>query len=525
MVRKYLIFHNRISGTKGAFTLYVRLDHPYMKTAALLVSVLLLALGLWLLTSISLPSVSFYWGDFLVYLIIASVVYLIIRAVGSSLDNKFDTSVGEFLAGSKKELFANKALLRTFGFLLITLLPFLIYLLLFALYSAVTFAVYGLLTISKLPRVPIGILVGLAVVALGTGIAIFVGLYYLFFPAKRKTLGVAVPRSEQARLWNLTDGVAREIVSKPVDKIMITPDPGIGVYLEGNIFKTILGGGSRVLEIGIPSIHGLKLDEFKAILAHEYGHFSNRDTQWSTFTFAMGNSLLSTLRSTPGPTQNDKEQGGWITLITSLNPAYWILLLYVNLYFRVTSGFSRIREVMADIRSMELYGGGAFGKGLLKVAVNDGIFSESIQAKYVPDLLKKGKTIPNFSKMMDVVYQSVDEKTIEEFKSELLSKSAAHGIYDSHPALKTRIDYAKKFDQKDGREDEPLASVFDDWEKINERVAKLYNLRLLAYLQALSKASGEASNENKQCPACARVGPISATRCSCGYNFLRQGVP
>ena len=31
-----------------------------------------------------------------------------------------------------------------------------------------------------------------------------------------------------------------------------------------------------------------------------------------------------------------------------LNPAYWILKVYVDLFFRTTGGFQRVREVMAD---------------------------------------------------------------------------------------------------------------------------------------------------------------------------------
>ena len=33
--------------------------------------------------------------------------------------------------------------------------------------------------------------------------------------------------------------------------------------------------------------------------------------------------------------------------------------LFVAVFFRVTLGFSRVREVMADVRAMELYGGAA----------------------------------------------------------------------------------------------------------------------------------------------------------------------
>jgi len=352
-----------------------------------------------------------------------------------------------------------------------------------ALFAAIDFTFYGFLLISNLERVPIAILVGLAVVAIGTGIAIIIGFYYLFFPPKRKTIGIIIPDNEQKKLWELTKLIAAEIKAKPINKIIITPDSGIGVYLEGNLFSTIFGGGKRVLEIGLSSLYGLTIDELKAILAHEYGHFSNRDTSWSSYTYSMGNSLINTLRSTPGPSQDEKSEGGLVRFIMTLNPAYWLLFLYVMLYFKITNGFSRIREVVADIMAMRMYGGRTFGNGLLKVATNDVVFNEIIQSEWVPKLLKEEKIISNFSKSMEVIFGGLEKKDIDNIQNSLLSKSQVHGNYDSHPALKIRIDYANKFEDITERDINPVGQLFDDWDEINKKVAELYNLRLMYILQ------------------------------------------
>jgi len=141
---------------------------------------------------------------------------------------------------------------------------------------------------------------------------------------------------------------------------------------------------------------------------------------------------------------------------------------------------------------MELYGGRAFSNGLLKVSTNDTIFSEVIQREWVPKFLKEEKTISNFSKFMELVYKSVDKKTIDEFKSNILQQSGSHGVYDSHPALKTRIDYAKKFAEGEEKDKRTASELFDNWDNINEKVAELYNLRLLYLIQALGAQSQQA---------------------------------
>ena len=458
-----------------------------MRTIGLLFLLVLLALGVWGLIFTSFPSLSFNWQDLLIYLAIALIVYGIVWAVGGSLDKKFVNSVKAFLEGTKTTLFDDRGLIRVFGFLLIVLLPFLLYLLALALYSAITFALYGYIALSYLPRVPVVLLIGLAIVAIGTGVAILIGLYYLLFPPQRKAFGVEVRKEEQKRLWHKTNEIAAKIKAKPINKIVVTPDPGIGVYLQGSIFWTIFGGGRRVLELGLPSLHDLNVDEFGAILAHEYGHFSNRDTQWNSFTYSMGSSLLSTLRSIPGPARDEGGDRGILRIIMSINPGYWILYVFVVLYFRITSGFSRIGEVMADIMAMNLYGGKAFRNGLLKVVSNDAIFGEVV-LESVRHFAQEGKVITNFSKFMKFAYDRLNESDIERIRSAVLSQNESRSAYDSHPSVKARLDYANRFGTV-GEEHESLVySLFDDWDKINEKVAELYNLRLGIYVARIANA-------------------------------------
>jgi len=345
-------------------------------------------------------------------------------------------------------------------------------------------------------QIHIGITIGLVIVLIGTGIAILIGFYFMFFPPRRKTPGIIMNEREQQCLWAISKEIAKEIKTKPINKIIVTSEPGIGVYLEGSIFSTIFGGGKKVLEIGLPALYNLNTTEFKAILSHEYGHFSHRDTQWSVFTYSMGISLINTLRAMPGP----KKGSGWslIRIIMAINPAYWLFLLYTILYFKITNGVSRIREVMADIVAINLYGGKSFASGLMKVATNGMVYNEVIHPMWVSALLEHNLTIAYFSKSMEHFYSETDNKELEELKTKILTMRQTHDIYDSHPALKIRIDYAMKFKDRDvdvkqpmefsnawvdlnkifddSKIDEsPISELFNDWDGINEKIAVLFN--------------------------------------------------
>lgn len=464
-----------------------------LKYIGLLIAGLLLLGGIFRLVVYSFPTLTFSFVSLGIYLGIGLVAYAIVWLVGTSLDKAFNNSVEEFLRGKKTVLFDDKPLLNVFGAVIITFWPFLVYLLLFAFFATVIFLMIAFYFVINLPRIPIALLILIPLIGLLTAFAILTGFFRLLFPKRGQSPGIEIKKNEQPRLWELTKQLADEIQSKPVDKIIIAPKPGIGVYLEGNLFSTMLGGGKRVLLIGVPSLHELTVDEFKSILAHEYGHFSNKDTQWSSFTFSMGNSLLSSFRQMPGPIQFRTGSAAYDWLRTHLNltywnPAYWIMFVFIKLFFRITSGFSRIREVMADIRAMTLYGGKALSNALQKVALNDTIFSQVVESKLVPQFLQQNKAFTNFSAVMEQLYTKVDKSELEKYKSDIISKSETHDIYDSHPALKVRLDYAKKFGEKEEKDKRPVKSIFDDWDKLNELVATIYNLQLFTFLKTLALA-------------------------------------
>lgn len=504
-----------------------------MKTACLLFALTLLVLGGFSIIVINFLSVAFGWQDLIVYLVIGVIVYLIVQIIGGSLDKEFNKIVNEFVEGKRRELSASKGLIRTYGLLLITLLPFLLYLYALALFASITFSLYGFILVSNAERVPVGILLGLIIVSVGTLIAILIGIYYLLFPPKRKTIGLVINRNENIRLWNLTKEVAADIKSPPVDKIIITPDAGIGVRLEGNFLSALSSKGERVLELGIPSMYKLNICELRSILAHEYGHFSNHDTHWTVFTYSLGSSLLNTIRSMPGPTEQEdtknNNESNYVKVIVSLNPAYWLTLIFVTLYFRITNGFSRLCEVLADINAIKMYGGNNFIQGLSKVAINDSIFNEMVENISL-ELLKEEKVISNISQIMDYVYSKTEKDFIDK-KIEQLLQQTPIDTYDSHPPLRTRFDYANKIPSTNITEQVNISSLFDNWDMLNQQIADLYNNRLYEYLKILATLQKQQEVDMKStevnipikknasgikfCPKCNRK--FSFTKKLCNY--------
>src|SRR5262249_9605196 len=88
--------------------------------------------------------------------------------------------------------------------------------------------------------------------------------------------------------------VAQRIGTRPADVVYVTPGAQIAVFERGGVVKQLAGRRQRCLILGVATLEGLSIRPFKSILAHEYGHFSNRDTAGGAFALAVRRSVGAT---------------------------------------------------------------------------------------------------------------------------------------------------------------------------------------------------------------------------------------
>ena len=91
------------------------------------------------------------------------------------------------------------------------------------------------------------------------------------------------------------------------------------------------------------------------------------------------------------------------------------------------------------------------------------------------------RTISNYSQLIESYHRKIGESELEMLKSDILSKTESVSIYDSHPPLKMRLDYAEKFDKAEINDDRPVINLFNYWDNINERLAKIHNQTVIIY--------------------------------------------
>src|SRR5262249_33795387 len=116
------------------------------------------------------------------------------------------------------------------------------------------------------------------------------------------------------------------------------------------------GSAERCLILGVGVLDGLRIGAFKAVLAHEYGHFSNRDTAGGGLALAVRRSLIAMARAL-----GESGAASW------WNPAWIFLNVFFRVFLRISQGASRLQEILADRWAAFTYGSKAFEEGLRHV--------------------------------------------------------------------------------------------------------------------------------------------------------------
>ncbi len=424
-------------------------------------------------------------GVFLAYLL----------AFGSFLGKTYNARIKKFAAGQlSSEKLKNPTLDFAYGVHLILLLPFLYILLLFCPVLAITFSGLPIYLILNTGYVYWWLFAALLVVG---GMSIVAALIGMFGYRKRNEFGIVISDKDEPELMSIIRSVANDVGAKPIDQVIITPVSGVGVYLTGGLFHLLFGQTKRVLRVGMVDLSSLSVSEFKVILAHEYGHFSNKDTAWNSLTFTNVGILQNALESMPRPS-GDKSSNLYNGLC-SINPVLWTLIFYRFVLSIFTNGFSRIGEVLADKRAIETYGQKSFIDGLKKIARDQNIFNTfGSPGAIAKTMVNENKVITNlyeyFSKLKDSLSdedkRNIDKKVFDE---------EVESLHDSHPLLRDRFEYAKYFTSaKLNVEDEiPARNMISNWEETSVNFTKLYNTSIYSVVRHLMPATEQATENEK----------------------------
>jgi Zn-dependent protease with chaperone function len=184
-----------------------------------------------------------------------------------------------------------KAIFTMIGAILLFLI---VYLLLFvsALIIAVAMIALGFFLIVNVHH--------LAVIILGLGLAlsslmlIYFLVKFLFKKQAPATRGFEIKEEDQPLLFSFIRDVTRQTRVPFPKHIYLIHDVNASVFFDSSFWSMLLPV-KKNLNIGLGLVNSLNQSEFKAVLAHEFGHFSQSSMRFGSYVYSLNRVLYNLL--------------------------------------------------------------------------------------------------------------------------------------------------------------------------------------------------------------------------------------
>jgi len=230
--------------------------------------------------------------------------------------------------------------------------------------------------------------------------------------------GPRLTAAAHPRLFRTLEEVAAATGQAMPAEVYALPELNAWVAQRGGV----LGIGSRrVMGLGLPLMQVLSVDEFRAVLAHEFGHYHGGDTALGPWIYRTRAAIERTLI---GMSRHSA---------VTMKPFEW----YLKMYVRVTHAISRRQEFVADMLAARVAGAQNVASGLRAVHAVGAAFEPFWFSEVVP-ALQRGYRPPladGFRRFLAApsVATAVDEGLERELKE------GKADPYDTHPPLRERI--------------------------------------------------------------------------------------
>lgn len=275
-------------------------------------------------------------------------------------------------------------------------------------------------------RIHIGIMLGLGLGAIVGVISLIRAQFGAVRKASTTAIGKQLPRQQYARLWNFVDALADGMGAQRPESIIAGLEPNFYVT-EADV--TCVDGKlhGRTLYISLPLCRILSVDEFKAVIGHELGHYKGLDTKFSKRFYPIyrgASQAVSNLAS--GFTERG---AGNIVLL----PAFGMLSFFLDCFSVAENEISRDREMAADQEAANAVSARSIATSLVKIHAFSAVWP--VVKNHMKEVLESGKMVTNASVLFRAIVSQIPDPDV--FKD--VSQEGPPHPTDTHPPLSARL--------------------------------------------------------------------------------------
>jgi Zn-dependent protease with chaperone function len=348
--------------------------------------------------------------------------------------------------------------------------------------------------VSLIVAVPkfVTLMLGLGLIGLGIMVIFFLIKFIFTSNVTDRSGLIEITEENQPRLFEFIRKLTEETKAPFPKKIYLSPDVNACVFYDSS-FWSMFFPVKKNLQIGLGLVNSVNMSEFKAILAHEFGHFSQDSMKLGSYVYNVNRVIYNMLYENEG-------YGNAITRWANISNYFaifaqitvkivqgvqWILQkVYAVVNIRYMS-LSRQMEFHADSIAAAVSGGNHLVTSLRRIEVADHCYNTLIEHhdNWFKENLKSQNFYPCHSRIMTDYAEDfniplknnlpvVEAHTFSFYNKNRIS---VKDQWASHPSTDDRENHLKTLGLETDTIHEPAWEIFDNYEKLQrEMTAKIY---------------------------------------------------
>ena len=334
------------------------------------------------------------------------------------------------------------------------------------------------------------IVLGLGLISLGGLVLIFLVKFIFTKNSSDYSSLTQITRNEEPALYEFIDDIVAKVDTDSPKKIFLSPDVNASVFYDSS-FWSMFFPVKKNLMIGMGLVNSVTVNEFRAVLAHEFGHFSQKSMKVGSYVYNVNRVIYNMLF----------ENDSYTKLASSISAISSYLWLFVLIAMKINQGIQYIlrqvytvvnKSYMALSREMEFHadevaasvaGSKALANSLLRFDIADNSYNQVIN--FYNNKIKESVKTENLYPQQKFVMDFIATDAELEFENGLplvtndfthrfnRSKLVITNQWASHPATEDRVEALEKLNVPLPENDvRPAQVLFSDVEKTQQVITE-----------------------------------------------------
>ncbi|HMF72705.1 MAG TPA: M48 family metalloprotease [Flavitalea sp.] len=340
------------------------------------------------------------------------------------------------------------------------------------------------------------LMIGLGLIGLGVMVLFFLIKFVFAVSRFDHSTSIEIFEEQQPELFQFIRKLSQDTQTSFPKKIYLSPEVNACVFYNSN-FWSMFFPVRKNLQIGLGLVNVLTISELKAVIAHEFGHFSQKSMKLGSFVYNVNKVIYNMLYHNNGYGNTLNAWANIHTLfaffatltVRIVQGIQWILQRMYSFMNKNYMALSRQMEFHADAVAASVSGSDSLVDALRRLDLADACY-HSVLRKY--DDLFKQKLVAN-NLYQD--HQTVMQHIAKEHRLEIRNNVAIVNDEFLQAQVQNRVNYRDQWASHPSVEERTraLMALNVSAEHNNESAWLLFNNREMLQQQLTKKVYGDMS--------------------------------